>query len=55
MQLRDDRLDQRRDREGVVHAGLRVADAHLECVEEGMQSNVPPDFFGIVDAPGSDQ
>ena len=40
-------LDQRRDCERVVHAGLGVAHPHLQCVEEWMQPDVPPDFFAL--------
>ena len=55
VQFRDDRLNQRGDREGVVHARLRIAHAKFQRVEKRMQPNVPPDFFGVIDAAGLDQ
>ena len=55
VKLGDDRLDQRRNRERVVHARLSIAHAHLERVEERMQPDVPPDFFRVIDATGFDQ
>ena len=53
--LGDDRLNQCRNRERVVYAGLGIAHAHLERIEERMQPDVPPDFFRVVDATGFDQ
>ena len=32
-----------------------VADADFDGVEEGMRADVPPDFFGVVDAVGLDE
>src|SRR6266480_6083556 len=53
--LRDDNLDERRDCEGVVHASLGVAHPHLQCVEEWVQPNIPPDFSCVIDATSFDQ
>ena len=55
MKLRDHRLNQSRDRERVVHARLCIAHAHLQCVEEWMQPDVPPDFLRVIDATSFDQ
>src|ERR1700730_2896655 len=55
VQLGDCGLDQRRQRNGFVHPHGDVADPELESIEEWMGANVPPDFFGVVDALGLDQ
>jgi hypothetical protein len=52
LQFEDNRLHKRRRRDGVIHARLHVATAELDRVEERMQSDVPPDFFRVVDAIG---
>ena len=50
MQLENDRLHQRRERDRVVHAGLGIANSELERVEERMEPDVPPDLLGVIDA-----
>src|SRR5437762_9127785 len=44
-----------RNRVRVVHARLRIAHANFERLEKWMESNVPPDFFRVIDAAGFDQ
>ena len=48
-------LDERGDGDGLVGAQRDVADADFDGVEEGMRADVPPDFFGVVDAVGLDE
>src|SRR5205823_13935796 len=48
VQLDDHRLDQCGNGERVVHARLRVADAHLQRVEKRIESNIPPNFLGVI-------
>ena len=55
VQFRDHSLNQRRDRQGIVHAGLRIAHAYLKRVEKWVQPDVPPDFFSVIDATGFHQ
>src|SRR5205814_8724884 len=52
VQLCDHGLNQSRTRERVVHARLRVAHANFERFEKWMKSDVPPDFFRVIDATG---
>ena len=54
-QFGDDGLNQRRDRQGVVDPRLGIANPKFQRVENGMQPNVPPDFFRVIDATGFDQ
>ena len=49
VELAHQRLDERRDGDGVVDARRHVADADLDGVEEGMGPHVPPDLLGVVD------
>ena len=55
VQFDDDSLHQRRQRDGILHAGLRIADAEFDGVEKGMEPNIPPNLFRIVDAIGGDE
>src|SRR2546423_14344323 len=55
VELRNYGLDQGGDREGIVDARLRIADAHFQGVEKWMEPDVPPDFLGVIDATGFDQ
>ena len=48
-------LDERGDGDGLLGAERDVAGADFDGVEEGMGANVPPDFFGVVDAVGADE
>ena len=48
-------LDERGDGDGLVGAEWDVADADFDGVEEGVGADVPPDFFGVVDAVGLDE
>src|SRR6266545_3916774 len=50
VELDADRLDQRGDRHGLVHAHRDVADAKLDRLEEGVRADVPPDLLAVVDA-----
>src|SRR6185295_20157892 len=54
-ELHADRLDERRDRHGLVHPHGNVADAELDRVEEGVRPQVPPDLLAVVDAVGLDE
>src|SRR4029077_10330276 len=55
VQFGDGGLNQSRQRNGLVHPHRNVADAEFQRVEEWMGTNVPPDFFCVVDAIGLDQ
>ena len=55
VQLGDGGLNQRRQRDGLVHPHGNVAHPEFQRVEEWMRPNVPPDFLGVVDAVGLDQ
>ena len=46
-------LDERGDGDGFFSAERDVAGADFDGVEERMRANVPPDFFGVVDAVGA--
>ena len=50
MQLDDDRLNDRGERDGVIHARLRITDADLEGVEKRVEPDVPPNLFRVIDA-----
>ena len=55
LQLDHDSLHHGGQRDRVVDTRLRIANAKLDCVEERVQTDVPPDFFCVVDAAGADQ
>ena len=55
VQPHDDGLDDRRHRDRVVDARLRIADSHFERVEERMEPDVPPDLLRVIDAVGADE
>ena len=48
-------LDERGDGDGFFGAERDVAGADFDGVEERMRADVPPDFFGVVDAVGAHQ
>jgi hypothetical protein len=48
-------LDERGDGDRLFGAERDVAGADFDGVEEGMRADVPPDFFGVVDAVGLDE
>ena len=48
-------LDEGGDGDGLGCGEGNVADANLDGVEERMRADVPPDFFGVVDAVGLDE
>ena len=55
LQLDHDGLHHGGERDRVVDPRLRIANAKLDCVEERVQTDVPPDFLCVVDAPGADE
>src|ERR1044071_3258608 len=55
IQLRDNRLKQRRNRERVVDARRNITNTKFKCREIWMRSNVPPDLLSVIDTFGLDQ
>src|SRR6185295_17829910 len=55
IQLRDNRLKQRRNRKRVVDARGNITNTKFERREVWMRSNVPPDLFAVVDTAGLNQ
>src|SRR4029078_7971220 len=52
VQLEHDCLHQCSQRDGVIYARLRIADAEFNGVEKRMQPDVPPNLLRVVNAAG---
>ncbi len=51
-QLRDERLAERGDANHIVEGGGHIENAKFDCAKKRMGSDIPPDFFGIIDTAG---
>src|SRR5437588_11545782 len=54
VELADDCLHHRRQRNRVFDAALGIANPKLQSVEKRMEPNVPPDFLRVINAVGRD-